>query len=136
MVNPDKFLRKAAIDLCKVFIPSWEDGVPIDVSPIPQPYLLIINQTRNPTEENKDGYEWRIQLTFDINYVRKLGYYGSAIVDDIEQQLMNSIEEIEVPGFVVKEIVFINSQPLTASSKTQTITRKVITYEFWLNNID
>jgi hypothetical protein len=151
MVNPDKYIRKAYIDMCKVFMPNtWEAGVPINMTPIPSFYILITNQTRNETEITKgviddngelDMYgakEWLCTVTVDINRVQPLGNYGSAPVDDLEQQIMNVIENdgLVVEGFVVKSARLVQSQPLVDSSKTQTITRKVFTYEHWLNNID
>jgi len=138
MVNPDKHIRQAYIDICNDFIPTWEAGVPKDIISPPITYALISNQTRNPTERSKCGYEWSCSITVDINHVRRLGYFGSAIVDDIEEKIINIIEsdQLVVPGFIVKESRFIQSQPLTASDSTQTITRKVIVYEHWLNNID
>lgn len=150
MVNPDKYIRKAYVDLCKTFLPeTWEAGVPINITPSPTFYILITNQTRNETEVSKgvvdeDGNltnstkEWLCTITVDINRKQPLGNYGSAPVDDLEQQIMNVIENdgLIVPGFIVKSHRLVQSQPLTASNTTQTITRKVFTYEHWLNNID
>jgi len=41
-----------------------------------------------------------------------------------------------VAGFIVKSADLILSQPLVASDSTKTITRKVLTYQHWLNNVD
>lgn len=151
-LNPDKYIRQAYVDMCKVFMPNtWEAGIPINITPSPSFYILITNQTRNETEvskgvvnedeelEQNNAKEWLCTITVDINRVQPLGNYGSAPLDDLEQQIMNVIEGetgIIVPGFKVKSARIVQSQPLTASSKTQTITRKVFTYEHWLNNID
>lgn len=138
MVNPDKYIRKAYVDMCNEFVTTWEAGVPKNIIPVPPTYAIISNQTRNPTERSKCGYEWMCSITVDINHVRNVGYFGSAIVDDIEESIINVLEsdQLVVPGFVVKQTRFIQSQPLTASSSTQTITRKVLVYEHWLNNVD
>lgn len=150
MTSPDKYIRKAYVGLCKTFLPeAWEAGIPLNITPQPMFYILITNQTRNETEVSKgvvdeDGdltrstKEWLCTITVDINHKQPLGNYGSAPVDDIEQQIMNVIENdgLVVPGFVVKSRRLVQSQPLVASDKTMTITRKVFTYEHWLNNID
>lgn len=145
MVNPDKYIRKAYVDMCSAFAPSWEGGIPKTVNPLPATYILITNQTRNETEVSKgvedeanSQREWLCTITIDINHVQPLGYFGSAIVDDIEEQIMNILasDQLVVPGFIVKETTFVLSQPLTGSNTTQTITRKVVTYEHWLNNVD
>jgi hypothetical protein len=139
MTNPDKYIRKAYIDMCKVFnVNTWESGIPINVTPIPSVYILITNQTRNETERCKDGNEWLCTVTVDLNRVQPLGNYGSAPLDDLEELIVNVIENdlLVVPGFIVKETTLIQSQPLVDSDKTKTITRKVFTYQHWLNNID
>lgn len=144
MVNPDKYIRKAYIDMCNAFLPTWEAGVPKTVSPIPAIYGLITNQTRNQTEESKgiegepdSNNEWLCTITIDLNRVQPSGYFGSAPLDDIEQNIANIVENdgLVVPGFIVKETNLILSQPLTGSTSTQSITRKIITYEHWLNNV-
>lgn len=139
MVNPDTALRTAYVELGESFsFPTFESGIPRYITPIPSIYILITNQTRNQTEVCKDGNEWLCTVTIDINQVRPLGYYGSATVDSIEEQFMNVIENdlLVVPGFIVKSADLIQSQPLVASDSTKTITRKVMTYQHWLNNVD
>lgn len=150
MINPDKYIRKAYVDLCKTFTPNaWESGVPINITPIPSVYILITNQTRNETEVSKGvtdenneltkaTKEWLCTITVDIHSVKPKGHYGSLIVDDLEQQIMAVIEndQLVVPGFVVKSARLVQSQPLVASDTNHTITRKIFTYEHWLNNID
>jgi len=132
MVNPDKYIRKAYVDLCKTFLSTtWEAGIPISVTPIPPLYILITNQTRNETEVSKgvvddDGNltnstkEWLCTITIDINRVQPKGNYGSAQVDDLEQQIMNVIEDdgLVVPGFIVKSRRLVQSMPLVATSAT------------------
>lgn len=150
MVNPDKYIRKAYVDMCKVFLPeTWELGIPMNITPTPNFYILITNQTLNETEVSKgvvndegeltkSTKEWLCTITVDINRVQPKGNYASAPVDDIQQSIMNVIEndQLVVPGFIVKSARLVQSQPLTASNSTQTITRKVFTYEHWINNID
>lgn len=138
MKRPDKYIRKAYVDLCKQFIPTWEAGIPITVIPIPNIYGLVTNQTLNEYERNKDGHEWLCSITVDLNSVQPKGNYGSAILDDIEEKITNVIESdmLVVPGFIVKETTFIQSQPLVDTTSTQTITRKIFTYQHWLNNVD
>lgn len=139
MKNPDKYIRTAYVNLCKQFNPNtWEAGVPINFTPIPTFYILITSQTRNETEVCKDGHEWLCTITVDLNRVQPVGYYGSAPLDDLEEQIVNVIEndQLVVQGFIIKETRLVQSQPLVDSNKTQTITRKVFTYQHWLNNID
>lgn len=137
MVNPDKYIRTAYVNLCAQFLPTWEMGIPKTVT-MPPMYALITNQTRNETERNKDGHEWLCTVTIDLNSVQPAGYFGSDELDDIEQSIMNVIEGdlLVVPGFMVKETRLVQSQPLSGTNSTVSITRKVFTYEHWLDNVD
>jgi len=138
MLNPDTPLRTAYVELGNTIVPTFEAGIPKFITPIPETYILITNQTKTQTEVCKDGNEWLCTVTIDINQVRQLGFYGSEDVDQIEQQIMTIIENdlLVVAGFIVKSADLILSQPLVASDSTKTITRKVLTYQHWLNNVD
>lgn len=139
MKNPNKYLRIAHINaLTGIGSPIWANKVPKDVVPIPKRYVLLTSQTRNETAKDKDGEEWSCTITLDLTSVLELGYSKPEILDDMEELIMTILAtEIPVPNFIVKEVVLEDSRDLPPlDTQSQTIERRVMTYSYWLNNVD
>lgn len=118
-------------------VPVWSKKVPKDVDPIPLKYILITSQTKNRTEVDKDGFEWLCTITVDIYNVNEAGYSSIVNLDDIEENVINTIEEeIQIPGFITKSTVLFDSRDLETETASQSIERRILTYQHWLNNID
>jgi len=139
MLNPDKYVREGYIaDLEPLLggVPIWDGGIPVD-EPTPDVYVLITTQTKRPTERTKDGFEWMGTITLDIVSIRPPGTHNTAIVDDIEEILIERIEqEIDIPGFINNNTLFVDSVSLKDENASQSVDRKILIYEHWLNWVD
>lgn len=130
MLNPDENIRKAYAGKLS---PIWEKRVPEDVKPVPNKYYLISTQSKQPTERKKDCFEWQCQIVIECISIQELGYASSIPVNNMEAAVITAIEAgIEVEGFDVKSYKFIGSVSLDTETQTNSIYRRVITYEHWL----
>lgn len=138
MLNPDKYIRKGIIDKLEQFErPIWAKKVPKNVSPVPNIYTLITTQTKTRYETSKDCWEWLCQTTLDIIGVQPAGYSSTVAIDDLEGQYITAIEEgINVEGFMVKDTRLVDSRPLDVETDTQSIERRILIYEHWLNRAE
>lgn len=134
MLNPDKYLRAGVIAaLTPTGKPVWAKKVPKNTT-IPPLYTLITTQIKTRTEVSKDCWEWLCQMTLDIIGVRPAGYSSTVAIDDLEGQIVTIIEAgFNVQGFMVKDIRLIDSRPLDVETDTQSIERRILIYEYWLN---
>lgn len=133
VINPDKYIRLAYKNALESYAPIWEKKVPIGTTP-PSEYYLISTQTRNETERSKDGYEWLCSIVIECVSIQGLGNASSVPINDLEENLMSAVESgIEISGFDVKETIFIDSIPLDIEGQTDSIYRRVVTYQHWLN---
>jgi hypothetical protein len=137
LLNPNAPLRNAYLTAwAATGLPVWAKKVPKSAV-IPKQYILITSQTKQRTEVSKDCFEWLCQIVVDIIYVGAAGYASPIKNDDIEEIGVNAIQAgIVVAGFDVKSYDFIQSLDLDIETDTQSIERRVITYEHWLQQID
>lgn len=134
-INPDKYIRKAYYDALKVYAPVWEKKVPKDVA-IPNKYYLISSQTRNETERKKCGYEWSCSIVIECVNIQPNGYADSTIINDMEQDLLSIIDSgLTIAGFDMKQTNFIDSISLDTETPTNSIYRRVVNYQHWLNHV-
>lgn len=138
MLNPDKYTRAGIIAaLQPLNVPVWAKKVPKNVSPVPNLYILISTQTKTRYEVSKDCWEWLQQTTLDITSVQPAGYSSTAALDDMEGYIITKIEEgINIPNFIVKDTRLVDSRPLDTETDTQSIERRILVYEFWLNRAE
>lgn len=136
VINPDKYIRLAYKNALNSFapgVPIWEKRVPIGTTPPPL-YYLISTQTKNETERSKDGYEWMCSIVIECVSIQGAGNASSIPINDLEEKLLSAVETgIEVSGFDVKETVFVDSVSLDIDGDTDSIYRRVVTYQHWLN---
>lgn len=133
-LDPNTALRSAYLSaLSGIGIPGWAKKVPKNITPIPVNYFLVTSQTLNPTERSKDCFEWLCSIVIDVIYAGAAGYANPVQTETIEAQIITAIEAgITVEGFDVKSIRFIDSINLDEETDTQSIERRVITYQHWL----
>jgi len=136
--NPNKYIRTAHITaLAGIGASVWAKKVPKDTKPIPKKYVLITSQSKNTTAEDKDGFEWLCTIVIDIISILEPGYSKPEIVDDLEEQINEIVlAEIAIPGFINKEVRLIDSRDLDAETSSQSIERRVLTFQYWVNNVD
>src|SRR5690606_3990988 len=137
MVNPNKHIRKAYIlALADIGVPVWSVKVPKTIKPKPTRYVLISSQSKTETVRDKCGFEWLCVVTLDITSVQNLGDSDVAILDDIEEKILSRIDdELPVTGFIVKSAVVLESIDVTLDTPNQSVERRIIMYEHWLNNV-
>lgn len=134
--NPESPLRTAYIAALSGVQPIWAGKVP-KTGVVPRSYTIIGSQTKNPTEKGKEGcMEWLCSIVLDLWNVNPAGYSAKGINDNIEEQIIDIIEQgITVEGFRVNSADFIDSIDLSVETPTQSIERRVITYQHWLSQI-
>lgn len=136
MINPDKYIREAYISALSsaTGLTVFDTGIPINMEPLPKTYIILRNQSKNPFSRDKESWEWLCSLTIDIVDVNEKGYNSSVNVDDIEGQVITIIEAgITILGFKTKFTRYVDTVSLPVETPTQTIARKVVIYEHWLN---
>lgn len=136
VINPDRNLRVAYLDIIQdLGIPVWANKVPVD-EPTPPLYVLITTQTKQQTAISKTCWEWLNQITIDIVSVHDTGDSNTEAVENIEQGVINAVESagFAVLGFSVKSKRIVESRPLNIELPTQSIERRILIYEHWLNN--
>jgi hypothetical protein len=134
--NPNTPLRAGYIAAIKSDIPDtpvWAKKVPRSISPLPAEYILITSQTLNRTAIGKDCWEWLCSIVVDIVFQGPLGFSNTEKVDTIEEKVINAIESnLQVEGFQVKSVDLVQSITLDAETPTQSVERRVLTYEHWV----
>lgn len=135
-VNPDKYIRDAYITALTsaTGLPAYDSGVPIDVDPLPTKYFLVGSQTKNRFGVSKCGHEWMCSTQVQAISVNEKGFNSMAVVDDMVQGVINAAPTISVSGFTVKMTRFVDDPVSNIETQTNTINRKVVMHEHWLNN--
>ena len=134
-INPKKYVRKSIADALATAtgLKVWDKKVPKDFEPKPTQYILISSQVLNQTEESKEDFEWLMQTVVDIVNVEEAGYASTVDNDDVEQLVNTAIlDGIQVLYFDVKETKLIDSLDLNIETPTNSIYRRVITFQHWL----
>ncbi len=143
-LNPSKYIRVAYIQALEVAtgVKVWHRMVPKNVSPIPSAYIILDSQTKNetvnakPSEGSEGGtyFEWSTTIDVNIYRINEKGYSSAAIVDDLEQIVINVIRSgVIVPNFRNKDTRILESISLDAETSTQSIDRRVVKFEHWLD---
>jgi len=141
ILNPDKHVRIGYIAALQAAtgLKVWHRRIPKNVT-VPAKYIILDTQSKNETvnaknnEERETYFEWLVTLDVNIYNVNQLGYSNAEAVDDIEQIIISVIRQgINIPNFNNKNTQIIESQDLSADTTTQSIDRKLIKFEHWLN---
>lgn len=140
MVNPTKYIRQGIIQTLTaqgITTPIYEDRVPKTVKPLPEKYILMTSPSLQPTVTSKDCYEWLTTINLDVNLVNEKGYSSGIDLDDEIEDLLNAISVLQIPNFNVPKNLhrLVNMTDLPIETPTQSIQRRVLTYEFWLKRI-
>lgn len=135
MRNPDKYIRKAIVEAWqaeKPTIPIFDAVVPSDET-TPDKFVVINAINKYRTAESKGHYEWRGTVQIISISIKPKGFIVSSEVDDMEESLIPLMEDIEIGGFRVNYSKFEGSQYSNIESPSESVTRKVTTFEMWLN---
>lgn len=134
-INPNKYIRGALIPLLKTatgLTGVWHKKVP-KAAAIPDKYILITSQAKQPYAVAKDCYEWLCTFNIDIHSINEQGNSSAVVVDDIEEDAHNAVMDLTVTAFDVKFVRLVNSIDLDAETQEYSIDRRILTYELWLN---
>jgi len=135
--EPNQPLRAGlATVLNPIGVPVESKNFPIDTKTTKQ-YILISSQTKQRFAISKDCYDYLCSVVIDVNSIFSNGVAGTDLNDVLEGQIINAIEggSLEVEGFRINEIRFIQSLDLDVTTPNMTILRRVITYQFWLGQV-
>lgn len=133
-LNPSKYIRAGIINA----LPNYRvfnNRIPPNTT-TPQLYVMITNQSKNEYARSKNCHEWECQFTLQIIYRGALGYDYSAVVDDASQVIDNAIRTMAIPNFYNKECILEGEFDDTYDTPTNTISRKRLSYNIWVNNAD
>lgn len=135
MKNPDKYIRAAYISAISnaTGLPVYDAGIPISVEDLPDKYYLIGTQTKAPRAESKYGWEWSCTVEVHCVFVNAKGYNSGSAVDDMEEAVLSTGMSLVVPEFRSIQTDFIDSIRLDMETQTNTINRKIVVYQHWLN---
>src|SRR5690606_10744601 len=141
MLNPTKYIRQGVVNTLRGFgitEPIYEGRVPRGVNPPPTSYILLTSPTLNQFAVSKDDKEWQPTINVDVNKVNPQGFNSGNSLDDLVERIMNALEQINVPNFIVKNKnhALQNMVDLPLETDTASIQRRVLTYQFWVNNVD
>lgn len=132
MINPDKYIRGAVIELLKP-MRAWYVTVPISIKvPDGEVYAIIPNQSKQPTEVSKDCYDWACQVNIDLWQVSSLGNPPNTQLDDAVEVVLNRLEVFTIPTWLVQDVALENQVDLPVNSPDKNIYRKVLTFNMWL----
>ena len=133
MLTPNTPLRIAYLNaLAGIGVPVYAKKIPKDVK-IPLNFIILNAQLLKRTEVSKNSWEWLCAINVDITYNGVTGFASPVQTEIVEQAVLTAIEGgITVPGFFVKSTVLFNSLSMDAETPTQSIERRIITYQHWL----
>lgn len=133
VINPDKYVRLAYKTPLETVAEVFEKKVPKD-GIIRNKYYLISTQKKNEIERSKDGYEWLVSIVIECVSIQDLGFASSVSINDMEEHLISVVDSgLNIAGFDLKETTFVDSIPLDIDTPTNSIYRRVVTYQHWLN---
>lgn len=139
--NPDKYLRAAYGQALQGFgYTIYADSVPKPLN-VGDTYILITSITRvrtqsaKPTDGVNDNWSWLANITFDINVLTPSGFANPTAAEDIEENIINTAEQLEISGWTIKSRVQVQSRPLPINSPTTYVNRRVLTYQHWIDQL-
>lgn len=142
-LNPSKYIRAAYISALEsaTGVKVWHRMVPKNVV-VPASYIILDSQTKNETVNAKPSevgggntyFEWLTTIDVNIYRINEKGYSSASVVDDLEQIVINVIRSgVVIPNFRNKDTRILESISLDAETSTQSIDRRVVKFEHWLD---
>lgn len=132
--NPDLPIRTALVSALSsaTGLMTKFQKIPKDTNPIPKKYIIIDSQSKQPFERTKECFDWESHININIYVISPLGYVDGVAIDTYEEQVINAVESLIIPGWLVKRILFIDSNDLPVDTATATVERVVIQYQILL----
>lgn len=135
MTNPNKYIRQAIITGLQPYGYSvWYKRVPKSVVPTPTSYILIDSQSKQEAYDAKECFEWLCQVNINIWIVGQQGFPPTTTMDDIEEKVITAMKGIQDnKGLIKRKPKLINQTELSVETDTNSIERRILTYEIWVN---
>lgn len=134
-MTPDGAIRKAIAEaLAARNIPCFDGVVPISKA-TPDSFVQIGAQGRSRTAVTKQNYEWMGECTLTLVKVNEKGYISSVELDAMDSAVCAVMDNLSVDGFRVALTRFLGSDSDNLESPADTICRRHIRFEIWINRI-
>lgn len=135
MKNPNIPIRQAIISLLSGgSVPAYYMQVPKSVTPNPSTYILLTTQTKKQVNTSKCGHDWQCSILFDIVDQQLQGFISGVTVDNIEQNISDALDlqngDISLTGFTIYNTQIQDSHDIILDTKTHTINRRLVRYQF------
>lgn len=134
-MTPDGAIRQAIkIALTTAGIPCFDGVVPISET-TPTAFVQIEMQGRSRAAVSKQNYEWLGECTLTLVKVNEKGYISSVELDNMDTQVCSIMDMLGVNGFRVALTRFLSSDSDNLESPADTICRRHIRFEIWVNRV-
>ena len=130
MINPTKYIRDAIIKAIKP-IECFTVRVPKDKNHLTS-YVILNSEVINEYAECKTSNEWLLSINLDVTHLGMLGYDYTAKVDDMIESIIPKIKSLKQPILTIKNVTLTASNTLNYDTTTNSINRKVLTFEIWV----
>ena len=138
MINPDSHIRSYFFNTLNGQV---VDNKTITIHDFRVPfngthYIIMNAQSSEPNRDNKcDIISYNARINLDIVTIFD-GVSGSRLfADNIKEMVMNATQNITIAGFNVDEVNVTYPDDLDLLTNTQSIFRKLITYEFKITQL-
>lgn len=101
----------------------------------PDLFISVTSQGRTRTAVSKQNYEWMGSIRLTLVKINEKGYISSVETDALDAQVCTFMDNLSLPSFRVGLTRFMTSESDQVESPTQTISRKHIMYEIWVNRL-
>lgn len=135
MVNPNKHIRTSIVSaLSSVGTSVWYKRLPKTIA-TPEKYILIQSQSKQEAFRAKSCWEWLCQFNIEIVVEGEQGIPPTDAIDGLEQSVLSAMENFNVTsgGFATKYCDMINQYEDSVETDTNSIERRILTYEIWLS---
>lgn len=133
--NPDKWIRKGAIDVIGASTPYRVYDMRVSGSNIPQAYIILSTQTKTQQNDSKCKDEWECTLLFDLvtRFTGTSNPGNREQVNDMEEYVIQQMNGFVADGFSLFRLELESSTSLDNITDTQNVFRQLVRYRIQLN---
>ena len=132
MINPNKYIRKAIKEAIGTSYKVYDTRVPN--SNTEKLYCILSTQSKDYLNPTKCGFRWDAEILLDLVCIYpSKGNTGSRVaVDDMENDISNSLQNITIPNFTIISQSFSYPSNLDNIGDTQIVYRNFIRISYTL----
>lgn len=133
--NPDKWIRKGAIDALGASTPYRVYDMRVSGSTIPQAYIILSTQTKTEADDSKCQDSWDCTLLLDLvtRFTGTSNPGNREQVNDMEEYVIQQMNSFVAYGFSIFRLELESSTSLDNITDTQNIFRQLVRYRIQLN---